>query len=140
MNKVIRKLHLWLDVGAFLVLLALAMRFGARTAFWFVGFSIATVCFPLWVLARVQLGSAFTVKPSARRLVTNGLYSKIRHPIYIFGSGAYFGAFMALQVWPILVAWLALLPLEMLRARREVCLLRERFGERYEQYRRGTWL
>ena len=140
MTKALGKLRLWLDVGAFLVLLGLALRFGARTGFWFVGLGLAAICFPLWILARAQLGSAFTLKPEARRLVTHGLYSSIRHPIYLFGSGAYFGAFVALQVWPILVVWMALLPLEVLRARREGHLLRERFGEQYEQYRRNTWL
>lgn len=140
MSKALRKLRLWLDVGAFLVLLALALRFGGHTRFWLAGLSLTAVCFPLWILARVQLGSAFTIKPEARQLVTHGLYSKVRHPIYLFGSGAYFGAFLALQVWPILAVWLALLPLEVLRARRESHLLRARFGEQYERYRRDTWL
>jgi protein-S-isoprenylcysteine O-methyltransferase Ste14 len=129
-----------LDVGAFLVVFVLALRFGARTGFWFAGLILAIVCFPLWILARVQLGSAFTVRPEARRLVTHGLYSKVRHPIYIFGCAAYLGAFLALQVWPILAAWLLLLPVEVLRARRETRLLRATFGERYELYRKGTWL
>ncbi|HKQ50728.1 MAG TPA: methyltransferase, partial [Pyrinomonadaceae bacterium] len=69
-----------------------------------------------------------------------GLYSRIRHPIYLFGSAAYFGAFLALQIWPILAAWLLLLPVEVVRARRETRLLRATFGERYESYRKGTWL
>jgi protein-S-isoprenylcysteine O-methyltransferase Ste14 len=138
--RVFRKLRLWLDVGAFLVLLTLALRFGSRTGSWFAGLGLAAVCFPLWIIARLQLGSAFSVRPEAGRLVTKGLYSKFRHPIYLFGSVAYFGAFLALQIWPILLVWLALLPLEILRARRESRLLRASFGERYEQYRRGTWL
>ena len=135
----LRKLRLWLDVVTFLVLLALALRFGGRTGPWFAGVGLAAVCFPLWILARLQLGSAFAVKPEARGLVTHGLYSRIRHPIYLFGSAAYFGALLALQVWPVLAAWLALLPLELLRARRESRLLRATFGERYERYRKGTW-
>ena len=136
----LRGFRLWLDVGGFLVVLALALRFGARTKLWFAGLGLAVICFPLWMLARVQLGSAFTVRPEARRLVTHGLYARIRHPIYLFGSAAYFGAFLALQVWPILAAWLVLLPVEVWRARRESLLLRARFGERYELYRKRTWL
>jgi protein-S-isoprenylcysteine O-methyltransferase Ste14 len=139
-SGILRKLRLWLDVGAFLVLLALALCFGGHTRFWFVGISLAAVCFPLWILARIQLGSSFTFRPEASRLVAHGLYSRFRHPIYLFGSAAYFGAFLALQIWPILAVWLALLPLEILRARRESRLLSASFGEQYQQYRRGTWL
>ncbi|HKQ54158.1 MAG TPA: hypothetical protein VJT74_17405, partial [Pyrinomonadaceae bacterium] len=76
----LRTFRLWLDVGAFLVVFALALRYGARTGFWFAGLTLASVCFPLWILARLQLGSAFTARPEARRLVTHGLYSKVRHP------------------------------------------------------------
>jgi protein-S-isoprenylcysteine O-methyltransferase Ste14 len=136
----LRKLLLWLDVAAFLVLLALAFRFGAHTRIWLAGLSLAVVSFPLWMLARIQLGSAFTVRSEARRLVTHGLYSKLRHPVYLFGSLSYFGALLALQIWPILIAWLMLLPLQVLRARREDRVLRAKFGEQYDQYRRGTWL
>jgi protein-S-isoprenylcysteine O-methyltransferase Ste14 len=140
LKNALKALRLWMDVGAFFVFLALALRFGERTVFWYAGVGVAAVALPLWVVARIQLGSAFAVRPEARRLVTRGLYSKIRHPIYLFGSAAYFGAFPALQVWPVLAAWVALLPVEVLRARRESRLLSATFGERYERYRRGTWL
>lgn len=140
MREALKKLRLWLDVEFFLALLALALRFGAPTKFWYAGVGLAAVCLPLWVAARLQLGSAFTVRPEARRLVTRGLYSRIRHPIYLFGSGAYFGALLALQIWPVLAAWAALLPLEVLRARRESRLLSATFGEQYRRYRRRTWL
>ena len=140
MSYVLRKLRLWVDFAAFLTLLALALRFGGRTGLWYAGVGLALVCSPLWVLARVQLGDSFTVRPEAHSLVTRGLYSKIRHPVYLFGSAAYFGALLALQIWPVLAAWLALLPLEVVRARRESRLLRERFGESYERYRMRTWL
>jgi protein-S-isoprenylcysteine O-methyltransferase Ste14 len=33
-----------------------------------------------------------------------------------------------------------LVPLQIRNARRERTLLNEKFGERYEAYRRGTWL
>ena len=40
----------------------------------------------LLVVARIELGGAFSVRPKAQRLVTNGLYSRISNPIYLFGS------------------------------------------------------
>jgi protein-S-isoprenylcysteine O-methyltransferase Ste14 len=135
----LKGLLLWFDLVACLVCFGLAIWFGPRTGFWYAGLGLGAVCLPLWVLARIQLGSSFTVRPEARRLVMHGLYARLRHPIYLFGSGAYFGAFLALQIWPILAAWMALLPLEFVRARRENRVLAERFGEEYERYRRGTW-
>jgi protein-S-isoprenylcysteine O-methyltransferase Ste14 len=91
------------------------------------------------VIARRQLGDAFCANPEARRLVTHGLYSRIRHPIYLFGCLAYFGSFLALQVWPVLAAWLALTPIELVRARREDRVLADAFGAEYAAYRSHTW-
>jgi protein-S-isoprenylcysteine O-methyltransferase Ste14 len=134
-----RKLLRWMDVVAWGVVVGLALRFGAHTGIWCAGLILAAVCLPLWLMARLQLGEAFTLKPEARTLVTRGLYSRIRHPIYVFGCGAYFGALLALQIWPILAAWLALTPIELLRARREERVLVAAFGKAYEDHRKRTW-
>jgi protein-S-isoprenylcysteine O-methyltransferase Ste14 len=134
-----KKLLRFMDMFVWAGLLALALRFGAHTTVWYAGLLLAWACFPFWLVARRQLGDAFTLKPEARQLVTRGLYARLRHPIYLFGSGAYFGALLALQVWPIVAGWLALLPLEVLRARRESRLLAATFGDAYAEYRRKTW-
>ena len=133
------KILRWTDLVACLVLIALAVRFGPRTTIWYTGLLLSAVSLPLWVVARRQLGNAFTVMPEARQLVTHGLYSKIRHPIYVFGSLAYFGSLLALQVWPILVTWLALTAIEVVRARREDRVLADTFGPAYAAYRSKTW-
>ena len=39
------------------------------------------------VTARLQLGKSFAITAKAHQLVTHGIYSKIRNPIYVFGSG-----------------------------------------------------
>ena len=129
----------WMDLVACLVILGLALRFGAHNAVWYTGLLVAAISMPLWVVARVQLGSSFSVRPEARSLVTRGLYSRIRHPVYLFGIGAYFGAFLALQIWPILAFWLTLTPIEVVRARREDRVLAQAFGPDYEAYRTKTW-
>ncbi len=46
---------------------------------------------------------------------------------------------MALQVWPLLLAWLALTPIQILRVRREEKVLAEAFGAEYQAYRAKTW-
>jgi protein-S-isoprenylcysteine O-methyltransferase Ste14 len=37
-------------------------------------------------IARYQLGRSFAVRAEAHQLVTRGIYSKIRNPIYVFGT------------------------------------------------------
>ena len=130
---------LWLDVVATLVLVALAFRYGPRTGYFYAGLGLTALAMPLWVLARLQLGRSFSVTAQARQLVTRGLYSKLRNPIYFFGGLAYFGALVALQVWPLLLGWLALTPIQVLRIRREEKVLAEAFGAEYQAYRAKTW-
>jgi protein-S-isoprenylcysteine O-methyltransferase Ste14 len=50
-----------------------------------------------------------------------------------------FGAFLALQIWVIVAIWLAIVPVELVRIRRENRVLRAAFGDAYERYRSGTW-
>ncbi len=129
----------WADVAAVLAVLGVALFVRPHTIAWFTGLIIGGVTFALWVVARIQLGSAFSLRAEAHHLVTHGLYSKIRHPIYLFGSAALLGALLALQIWPILAVGIALTPIELVRARREDSVLRATFGEEYERYRRSTW-
>jgi protein-S-isoprenylcysteine O-methyltransferase Ste14 len=126
---------LWVCVGVAL----LAARFGLPNPLWYAGLLLTAVSLPLWVVARRQLGAAFAARPLARQLVTHGLYTRIRHPIYVFGSLAYFGGLLALQVWPVLLGWMALTPIEVVRARREERVLAEAFGTDYAAYRSRTW-
>ncbi|MDT5062867.1 MAG: hypothetical protein QOH63_3326 [Acidobacteriota bacterium] len=129
----------WTDVAAFLALACVALYFSPRRGPWFVGLAVALVSFPLWILARLQLGASFSIRPEARQLVTSGLYSKIRNPIYVFGTATSFGVMLALQIWPVLVLWLATVPFQIVRSRREERVLRAAFGEQYELYRSKTW-
>jgi len=40
----------------------------------------------LVTVVRFQLGNSFSIAPEARALVTHGLYSRIRNPVYVFGT------------------------------------------------------
>ena len=93
----------------------------------------------LLVTARLQLGAAFTVKAKASKLVTTGLYSKIRNPIYVFGALTLVGMAMVLGNWVLLALVVLLSPIQMVRARKEEQVLSEAFGEEYERYKAGTW-
>ncbi len=130
------------DVGMYafyLVLLALAVVADLRDAVWFVPLALSVVCAVLWFVARWQLGAAFSVQPEARHLVATGLYARIRHPIYVFGTGAFLLVLLALQGWKGLAIWAILIPIQLVRAAREDRVLAAAFGTEYEEYRRSTW-
>lgn len=105
----------------------------------FAGVTLFAICIALTVLARLQLGKSFTVTPKARDLVAHGLYSRLRHPMYTFVDLAICGAALAAHSWYVLLPLIIMVPLQMRNARTEGKLLREKFGQRYELYRRATW-
>ena len=104
-----------------------------------IGAVIAAISLPLFVVARVQLGSSFSVRPNARRLVTTGLYSRFRNPVYLFSTLFLAGLSMFASAWgPVIVAAI-LVPLQLYRSRLEAEVLEEAFGEEYRRYREKTW-
>ena len=90
-------------------------------------------------LARFQLGRSFSVTPQARKLVTHGLYSRIRNPIYFFGAVAMAGFFLIIQRPTLWVLFMAVVVIQIVRARREGAVLEAKFGEEYRTYRSRTW-
>jgi protein-S-isoprenylcysteine O-methyltransferase Ste14 len=90
-------------------------------------------------IARYQLGSSFSVTPQAHRLVTTGLYSKIRNPIYVFGSIMIAGLFLILQKPALWILLAVIVIAQTLRARKEARVLEAAFGDEYREYRRKTW-
>jgi protein-S-isoprenylcysteine O-methyltransferase Ste14 len=128
-----------LMVGAAMVFLAWTHP-PPWTAVQTIGACLATVGFVLWTLARFQLGASLAVTAQAKQLVTRGLYSKFRNPIYYFGS-------LTLAGWILLVGrplWLLIfaiiLPLQVWRAGVEARVLEAKFGEDYRTYRARTWI
>ena len=76
---------------------AVALRPGAWNTARLMGFCIAVPAAVFLFTARWQLGKSFSVTPQARELVTWGLYSKIRNPIYVFSALLILGVLIALQ-------------------------------------------
>jgi protein-S-isoprenylcysteine O-methyltransferase Ste14 len=103
------------------------------------GAIVAVAGYVLLITARLQLGSSFSVTPQAKKLVTHGLYSRIRNPIYVFVGVMWLGLIVALHLYWMFVPFLLLLLMQLIRAGREAKVLQERFGQAYFDYRAQTW-
>jgi protein-S-isoprenylcysteine O-methyltransferase Ste14 len=103
------------------------------------GAAIALPSFLLFVLARIQLGRAFGVRAKASTLVTTGLYSRIRNPIYVFGALLILGIIIWSERPWLLLFFAGLIPLQIYRSRKEEKVLTEKFGAAYLQYKQKTW-
>jgi protein-S-isoprenylcysteine O-methyltransferase Ste14 len=79
------------------------------------------------------------VRAKASTLVTTGLYSRIRNPIYVFGGLMIAGIMIwADRPW-LLLGFAVLIPLQVYRSRKEGRVLEETFGASYLDYKRQTW-
>jgi protein-S-isoprenylcysteine O-methyltransferase Ste14 len=103
------------------------------------GAIFAVVGYSIFVTARLQMGKSFAVTPQAKELVTHGLYSKIRNPIYVFVDVMICGLILALHLYWLFVLFPLLVAMHIFRAHREAKVLREKFGQRYLDYRIQTW-
>jgi protein-S-isoprenylcysteine O-methyltransferase Ste14 len=93
----------------------------------------------LLTVARIQLGNSFSMTPQANQLITHGIYSRIRNPVYVFGTFVFAGLFLFLERLLLLLLLVPVLILQITRARAEARVLEEHFGEQYRQYKAKTW-
>lgn len=128
---------------AIIVVAAICFALGASRLAWtpwrIAGVAIIAPAFLLLVVARLQLGRAFSIEAKASTLVTAGLYARIRNPIYVFGALLVLGVIVfSGQPW-FLLAMAVLIPMQVVRSRRESRVLEEKFGAAYVEYKRKTW-
>ena len=91
------------------------------------------------IVARYTLGKSFSVAAKATALVPSGIYSRIRNPIYASGTILVAGVALMTGRPALLAILLVLVPVQIVRARREAGVLEARFGDAYREYRKGTW-
>jgi protein-S-isoprenylcysteine O-methyltransferase Ste14 len=103
------------------------------------GLAIAIFGLTLLLVARIQLGNAVSFGAEANKLITTGLYSKFRNPVYVFGILGIAGLAMYLHSWPLAVAVALMIPFQARRAHNEAKVLEEAFGDEYRAYRAKTW-
>jgi protein-S-isoprenylcysteine O-methyltransferase Ste14 len=105
----------------------------------YIGTALVAVGISFIAIARYQLGRSFSVKAEAHKLVTTGLYSKIRNPIYVFGVVMIAGMILILGRPVGCLVLAAAIVGQTIRARREARVLEAAFGDGYREYRRKTW-
>ena len=135
-----------LNLVTFLIIAVAAVVFGARYIHepWpplrIAGALLMLLSLALLFTARLQLGRSFAVRAKATRLVTTGLYRRLRNPIYVFGCSLFIGLAMFIPTWWPLALLLLIIPMQIARARREAAVLEAEFGDEYKRYRAGTWM
>ena len=104
-----------------------------------VGIGILCIFGIYWLFS--SIGSGITPTSATRKehkLVTNGIYRYIRHPLYTFGSSMFVAFGMMADSW--LVAALGILTfiLMAIRTPKEEANLIEKFGDDYREYMKHT--
>jgi protein-S-isoprenylcysteine O-methyltransferase Ste14 len=138
------KLNLWSLAALIALILWMAYTAGHTpwTAMRWTGVAITVPSVVLLGIARLQLGRSFSVRAKTHKLVTHGMYRYCRHPVYLFGGLAIIGVSLYFDFpgfpWLPLAA-LVVVPVQIVRARREESLLQQEFGEEYSDYRARTW-
>jgi protein-S-isoprenylcysteine O-methyltransferase Ste14 len=109
------------------------------TAWRIAGMAIALPALLLFMSARIELGRAFSVRAKATTLVTTGVYSRIRNPIYFFAAVMILGVIIWIGRPWLLLLFAVLIPLQVVRSRKEERVLTEKFGAEYLVYKQKTW-
>ncbi len=104
-----------------------------------IGLLVALIGLAGVILSRYTLGRSFSIAPKATALVTSGIYSRIRNPIYISGMIFLIGIVLIVDRPKLLAVLLVLIPMQVIRARREAAVLEAKFGDAYREYRKRTW-
>ena len=72
-------------------------------------------------------------------MVTSGLYSRIRNPIYVFGSLFILGAIIWMGRPRLLLIFAVIFPMKIYRGGKEAEVLEAKFGAEYREYKQKTW-
>jgi protein-S-isoprenylcysteine O-methyltransferase Ste14 len=91
----------------------------------------------LWIWSYLTLRSSLTVLPKAKKLITSGPYQHLSHPMYLAIILTFLGFSLASGSIPGLLYTVSIIiPLNVLRAKKEEEKLFKKFGKKYEEYKK----
>lgn len=110
-----------------------------------IGASLLAVSLVWVALAQAAMGTSWRMgvdDGGAGALLTSGLFSRSRHPVYTGIRATLFGQLLLILSWPMLCLWVAAELLVQLQARFEEEAMGARHGAQYREYRSAVrrWL
>ena len=107
--------------------------------FYYFGLFFVVVGLIFWWVAKMTLGDAFGIFSEPKRLVTNGIYSKFRNPIYLGLCLTFIGFTLLIRnKWVYLITFFVIVS-SLIRVKLEEKELLEKFNENYVKYKKKTW-
>jgi protein-S-isoprenylcysteine O-methyltransferase Ste14 len=135
-------LRVWLPLalGLYAIYFVFVHGSGPHDAVRWIGLMLSLIGLAGVTIARYTLGRSFSIRAKATELVTTGIYSRIRNPIYVSGMIFIVGLILVVRR-PVfgLVLVIIIIPMQIFRAQREARVLEDKFGDAYRQYRSRTW-
>ncbi|MDB5260400.1 MAG: putative protein-S-isoprenylcysteine methyltransferase [Candidatus Nomurabacteria bacterium] len=130
---------IYIDVLVSILFIVYVLMNPINTGQYRFGVYLALVSFVLWLISRFQLGKSFTMKAEARELITHGIYSKVRHPMYLFSSLMILGILLCLNYIIGYVLFIILIYVQISRMKKEEKTLERKFGNKYIEYKSKSW-
>jgi len=137
----IRRVWLPLLLGLYCLYFVFVQGPGARDLTRWIGLALSLLGLAGVTIARYTLGESFSIRAKATKLVTTGIYARIRNPIYVSGMIFLAGLVVVFRrpaSWLVVII-IIVIPTQIIRARREARVLEAKFGDAYRQYRERTW-
>jgi protein-S-isoprenylcysteine O-methyltransferase Ste14 len=104
-----------------------------------IGVSFVTIGVIIWFFGKKALGEYFSISITPKGLVTSGIYSKIRHPLYSGTVLIYLGIGLFLKSIIGLISTIILLvPLVVYLSIEEEKILLKKYGKKYLEYKKKT--
>lgn len=105
------------------------------------GVGLGLLCVPgiYWLFSSIGTGiTPVSATRKEHKLVTNGIYRYIRHPLYTFGSSLFISFGMMADNWFIAALGILTFILMAIRTPKEEANLIEKFGDEYRVYAQRT--
>jgi protein-S-isoprenylcysteine O-methyltransferase Ste14 len=134
---------IWIPCHFTLIALAFhAVVLAPVTSRGWIGYAIYWLAILLRTASRLALRSFYSpdvVIREGHKVIDNGPYKWIRHPLHTALILEMFGLWLISGVWPAIVLVLVSFMAHLIRSRREEDLLERYLGESYRRYRMRTW-